>query len=121
MLTQSYYLTPGPLSAARALGVTHTHSGVAGRLVVVGAASGHVLGLEKRLLDVRRVAREKWTQFDADEGLPPYNASFALAPRAALTPLPVHALRFVRSAPARLESTTHLLAVGAPRSSLTRT
>ena len=112
VLTQSYYLLPGPFSTLRALGVTHTHSGVAGKLILLAGATGQLLGIEKRLLDVRRVPREKWTQFEQEDGLLPYNASVYVPPRAALLARPVASLRFVRSAAARLESTTHVLAVG---------
>ena len=71
------------------------------------------MGIEKRALDPRRVPRELYGPVQREEGSLPYNASFALSPRAFLSlGRPVHGLKGVFSAPSRLESTAHLLAAG---------
>lgn len=109
VLGQAYILPQG----LRALGVTTTLRGITPKSFLFALSTDQVLGLDRRFLDPRRPT-SKPTAEDMEEGLVPYAPVLPVLPTAMLSyNRTVHRLRGIRVAPARIESTCHMVAFGA--------
>ena len=93
------------------MSVSQTMMGITQRQVLVGTVADQVVALDKRFLDPRRPT--KVSPADKDEGLLPYSEIMPVFPRSYLTMnKQVEQLRSIFTAPARLESSCLVLAVG---------
>ena len=107
VLGQTYTLG----TALSALGVTVTRRGLTSRHLLLGTRAGRVVALDRRFVDPRRPTRP--SAADREEGLVPYSEALPLMPGAYLTgSARLARLRGVGSAPAALESASHVLAFG---------
>ena len=107
VLGQSYTLS----SHVAALGVARTRRGLAARQVLVASPSGRLVALDRRFVDPRRPTKP--TASDREEGLVPYSEALPLLPGAHITGAArLSRVRQVSSAPATLESASHVLACG---------
>lgn len=107
VIGQSYGLT----ASLAALSTTVTRHGLATRHVLVTTQSGRIVALDRRFLDPRRPV--KATAADREEGLIPYSEVLPLLPGAFLSGASrIARVRSVLSAPAGLESASHVLAIG---------
>ena len=107
VLGQSYTLS----GHVAALGVARTRRGLAARQVLVASPSGRLVAMDRRFVDPRRPTKP--TASDREEGLVPYAEALPLLPGAHITGAARLArVRHVSSAPASLESASHVLACG---------
>ena len=107
IMGQSYSLG----SALGALGVTRTRRGLAARAALLATRPGRVVALDRRFLDPRRPTRP--TAAEREEGLIPYSEALPLLPAAHLGGgAAVARVARLLSAPAALESASHVAALG---------
>ena len=107
VLGQSYTLH----GRVAAMGVARTRRGLAARQVLLATTGGRLVALDRRFLDPRRPTKP--SAADREEGLVPYAEALPLLPGAYVTAFArVSRLACVRSAPATLESASHVLASG---------
>ncbi|KAJ1955469.1 hypothetical protein GGI12_005551, partial [Dipsacomyces acuminosporus] len=105
----SAFTSPEPASA---LGVTRTNSHITTRDVVFGLTSGKLLSLPDLLFNPRRPAKAP-TNDEQAEGLLPYSAFLPLDPKRVLSHHnTVAGIRFIKSAPTHLESTSLVSSFG---------
>ena len=98
--------------AVRDLAVSETHGGITPKAILVATEAGQVLSLDRRLLDPRR-PKDKPKKSEKEEGLLQYSPFLPVFPtRVVNYDKAVAGLARVYAAPAKLESTTLVLAVG---------
>ncbi len=99
--------------AVRSMKVTQTRYGVTLRNVLMALGSDQVYALDKRFADPRAPVNTQPTMEEREEGVIPYQAVIPVPPNRLLTyNQTIVGLRFVETAPARLESVCHVFAVG---------
>jgi hypothetical protein len=107
VLGQTYTLG----TSLSALGVTVTRRGLTSRHLLLGTRAGRLVALDRRFVDPRRPMKP--TAADREEGLVPYSEALPFMPGAYLTgSARLARLRGIGSAPAALESASHVLAFG---------
>ena len=108
VLTQTYIMPIG----VKNLAVTQSVHGITTRNILVSLANDRVLSLDRKFLDPRRPLG-KPTPDDMEEMLVPYSPFMPIVPTAILSyNQTVHQLRDFAVAPARIESTSLMLAFG---------
>ena len=99
--------------AVRSMKVTQTRYGVTLRNVLMALGSDQVYSLDKRFADPRAPVNTQLTMEDREEGVIPYQAVIPVPPNRLLTyNQTIVGLRFMETAPARLESVCHVFAIG---------
>eukprot|EP00899_Mesostigma_viride_P000410 jgi/Mesvir1/1036/Mv17562-RA.3 len=107
VIGQSFFLPVG----VKLLSVTTTSKGITPKHVLIGTVADQVLAMDKRFLDPRRPYAA--TPEDREAGLVPYSEELPFIPPMFVTHREqVAKLRHVVTAPARLESASHVLAYG---------
>ena len=107
VLGQSYFIGP----SIKAMAVSGSLQGITSKQIILGTVSDQVLAMDKKYLDPRRPV--KATKDDKEEGLLKYNPHLPIIPHNFISyNLQIANLRQNWTSPARLESTSHLLAVG---------
>ena len=99
--------------AVRSMKVTQTRYGVTLRNVLMALGSDQVYSLDKRFADPRAPVNVQPTMEEREEGVIPYQAVIPVPPNRLLTyNQTIVGLRFLETAPARLESICHVFAIG---------
>uniref|UniRef100_A0A7S0E1R2 ER membrane protein complex subunit 1 n=1 Tax=Hanusia phi TaxID=3032 RepID=A0A7S0E1R2_9CRYP len=100
-------------TAVKTMAVAHTMHGITTKNVIAALASDQILSIDKKLLDPRRPVG-KPSPDDMEEGLMPYSPFLPVMPTAVLSyNRTILQLRKIVVAPARIESTCLMVAVGA--------
>mmetsp|Transcript_52422 Transcript_52422/g.162693 ORF Transcript_52422/g.162693 Transcript_52422/m.162693 type:complete len:149 (+) Transcript_52422:137-583(+) len=95
------------------MAVAHTMHGITTKNVIAALASDQIFSIDKKLLDPRRPIG-KPSPDDMEEGLMPYSPFLPVMPTAVLSyNRTILQLRKIVVAPARIESTCLMVAVGA--------
>eukprot|EP00741_Cyanophora_paradoxa_P006012 tig00000970_g5830.t1 len=99
-------------TAIRAIGVTQTARGITPKHLLLALASEQLMALDRRFVDARRPVGPV-SQAEREEGIVPYNPRIFVYPQLVLSyNLTLHRVREVATAPATLESSSHVLAWG---------
>uniref|UniRef100_A0A7N1A0J8 ER membrane protein complex subunit 1 n=1 Tax=Kalanchoe fedtschenkoi TaxID=63787 RepID=A0A7N1A0J8_KALFE len=105
--SQSYFFT----HSVKTIAVTSTAKGITSKQLLIGTMGDQILALDKRFLDPRRSVNP--TQAEKEEGIIPLTDALPIIPQSYVThALKVEGIRGVITAPAKLESTTHVFAYG---------
>uniref|UniRef100_A0A7N0V3D0 ER membrane protein complex subunit 1 n=1 Tax=Kalanchoe fedtschenkoi TaxID=63787 RepID=A0A7N0V3D0_KALFE len=105
--SQSYFFT----HSVKTIAVTSTAKGITSKQLLIGTIGDQILALDKRYLDPRRSVNP--TQAEKEEGIIPLTDALPIIPQSYVThALKVEGIRGIITAPAKLESTTHVFAYG---------
>ncbi|WZZ22601.1 hypothetical protein YC2023_123988 [Brassica napus] len=105
--SQSYFFP----QSVKTIAVTSTAKGITSKQLLIGTIGDQILALDKRFVDPRRTLNP--SQAEKEEGIIPLTDSLPIIPQSYIThSLKVEGLRGIVTAPAKLESTTHVFAYG---------
>ncbi|VVB14136.1 unnamed protein product [Arabis nemorensis] len=105
--SQSYFFA----QSVKTIAVTSTAKGITSKQLLIGTIGDQILALDKRFVDPRRTLNP--SQAEKEEGIIPLTDSLPIIPQSYIThSLKVEGLRGIITAPAKLESTTHVFAYG---------
>ncbi|CAA7039768.1 unnamed protein product [Microthlaspi erraticum] len=105
--SQSYFFA----QSVKTIAVTSTAKGITSKQLLIGTIGDQILALDKRFVDPRRTLNP--SQAEKEEGIIPLTDSLPIIPQSYIThSLRVEGLRGIITAPAKLESTTHVFAYG---------
>nr|VDD18936.1 unnamed protein product [Brassica oleracea] len=105
--SQSYFFA----QSVKTIAVTSTAKGITSKQLLIGTIGDQILALDKRFVDPRRTLNP--SQAEKEEGIIPLTDSLPIIPQSYIThSLKVEGLRGIVTAPAKLESTTHVFAYG---------
>ncbi|CAM8978672.1 unnamed protein product [Rhodiola kirilowii] len=105
--SQSYFFT----HSIKTVAVTSTAKGITSKQLLIGTIGDQILALDKRYLDPRRSVNP--TQAEKEEGIIPLTDALPIIPQSYVThALKVEGIQGIVTAPAKLESTTHVFAYG---------